>query len=115
MTVRDPEIRTTVLEALQSKRGLNVTFRDREGRVSSRAILPFIVYERYGVEYVRAYCWLRKEDRDFTLRGILRGALRDKKVPNHVYKGLQASYRRLAEPLPQGWNFVACVNLEKED
>ena len=110
--MRDPEIRATVMEALRSKRGLDITYRDMYGRVTSRAILGFTVYEYRGGEYLMAYCWLRKDQRDFQLRGILRATLRSKDVPITTYVRIRDMYKKLRNPLVGGFQYVFSVDLE---
>ena len=101
-----------VLESLRTYRGLNVTYRDLFGHVSSRAILPFVAY-RYGDQaFVLAFCWLAKDARDFALRGILRIALRPKTVDKAVYIGFRDQIEELGTPLTSSQRFIACVNLE---
>ncbi|MFW5712007.1 MAG: WYL domain-containing protein [Spirochaetota bacterium] len=57
------------LEALQSERqSVRIEYENGEGEVSLRSIVPLEFYERWGHQYVRAYCYLRREERTFALR-----------------------------------------------
>ena len=104
-----------VLESLRTYRGLNITYRDLLGRVSSRAILPFRVYDLHGVVHIQAFCWLEKDVEHFALPGILRIELRSKRVERAVYIGFQQQIEELGKPLSWSQQFIAAVNLETED
>ncbi|MFO7730643.1 MAG: WYL domain-containing protein [Spirochaetia bacterium] len=64
------ELRTRrALEALQDGlQSVLIEYENGEGEVSQRSIVPMEFYERWGHQYVRAYCYLRHEERTFALR-----------------------------------------------
>ena len=102
-----------VLEALRTYRGLNITYRDWFGHVSSRAILPFRVCERGGILFVQSYCWLVKDAVAFALPGILRVELRSKVVDKPVYGRIRDEHEMLCQPLSQGLTWIASVDIEE--
>jgi predicted DNA-binding transcriptional regulator YafY len=113
--MKDKEKLDIALEALRTYRGLNITYRDWLGHVSSRAILPFRVYEREGVVHIQSYCWLAKDVRHFSLPGILRIELRAKVVERAVYIKIRDENEELGRFLSQACSLIKSVNLEKED
>ena len=115
MKERDKPKFEIALESVRTYRGLNITYRDRWGQVTSRAILPFRVYELGEVVYIQAYCWLSKEVEHFALPGILRIELRPKTVDKAVYIDYRDRIDELGKPLPWPKIFIASVNLETED
>jgi predicted DNA-binding transcriptional regulator YafY len=111
--MREKDKLEIVLEAIRTYRGLNITYRDLLGQVSSRAILPFRVYEHYGQRYLQAYCWLAKDALTFALPGILRAELRHKVVDKAVYVEIRNAHEMLDHSLSLGFSYIASVNLEE--
>jgi len=56
------EFRTTGIEPIL------VQYTNQQGRTTEREIVPLAFYEKYGHQYVRAYCYLRHGERTFALR-----------------------------------------------
>ena len=113
MRKQEKQTLEVIREALRAYRGANITYRDLLGRVSSRAILPFRVYERGGIVFVQSYCWLAKDAVAFALPGILRIDLRTKVVQKVVYARIRDEHDMLCQGLAQGMHWVASVNLEE--
>jgi predicted DNA-binding transcriptional regulator YafY len=113
MKERDKPKFEIALESVRTYRGLNITYRDWLGQITSRAILPVRVYELGDVVYVQAYCWLTKEVEHFALPGILRIELRPKTVEKAVYIGFRDRIDELGNPLPWPKILIESVNLEE--
>jgi DNA polymerase-3 subunit epsilon len=63
---------TDLAEAVKSRRRLQLTYMDKNGERSTRQITPVDVQGLSDYIYLRAYCHLRNEERNFRLDRILK-------------------------------------------
>jgi predicted DNA-binding transcriptional regulator YafY len=83
----------TVRSAIRNERKLDVTYRDGEGRASSRTIWPFALGFFDRVRVVVAWCELRESIRHFRTDRIVALALTDERYPQRR-AALLAQWRR---------------------
>jgi len=67
----DIELPTELAEAISSGKNLNITYVDGNGQQTQRSITPIQVLGLRDYIYLRAYCHLRKAERNFRLDRIL--------------------------------------------
>jgi len=66
------KIKILIEESIKNKEEIVIKYRNRNGEESERKIKPVEIINKNGRMFVRAFCYTRKEDREFRLDRIIK-------------------------------------------
>jgi len=66
-----PDLKNQLEAAIQSASVLTLTYADTRGQVTQRRVRPLHLENRWGRNYLLAYCELRQDERHFRLDRIV--------------------------------------------